>query len=193
MRKVILFMMVTLDGYFEGPDHDLGWHNVNREFNAFAVENMNDADTLLFGRRTYELMAGFWPHYEVRDGDRDNASVAEKMNNLPKIVFSRTLMTVEQSAKWKNVTLVRSNLTEEITNLKQQPGKDLMILGSSNLCVSLLESGLLDELRIMINPVVIGAGTPLFSGIKKEFTFKLLKTRTFESGNILLYYQPSAG
>lgn len=189
MRKVVLFMMVSLDGYFEGPDHDLSWHNVDSEFNAFALENMNDADTFLFGRRTYELMAGFWPKYKAKKGDSDNALVAQKMNNSPKIVFSKTLKNVKESAKWKNATLVRSDLVKEITKLRQQPGKDMLVLASNNLCISLLEYGLLDELRIMVNPVVIGAGTQLFHSIKNKPVFKLLKTKRFKSGNVLLYYK----
>ncbi len=192
MRKVTLFMMVSLDGYFEGPNHDLSWHKVDKEFNEFAVSNMKEADTLLFGRRTYELMAGFWPTHKASLDDKDDATIAEKMNNMPKIVFSRTLKSVKESKNWKNVRLIKENIGEEIKKLKSQEGKELMVLGSSNLCASLLELSLLDELRIMVNPVVIGKGTPLFSGIKNNFKFKLLKTRQFESGNILLYYKPSA-
>ena len=185
-------MMVSLDGYFEGPNHDLSWHNVDKEFNAFAVDNLNESGVLLFGRRTYELMAGFWRTHEARSDDKDDALVTEAMNTMPKVVFSKTLKSVKQGAKWKNITLVNDNIAEEITRLKQKPGKDIMVLGSSNLCVSLLELGLLDEMRIMVNPVVIGNGTPLFDGVIDKFRFRLLKTRTFKSGNILLYYQPSA-
>lgn len=192
MRKVVLFMMVSLDGYFEGPNHDLSWHNVDNEFNAFAVKNLNESGVLLFGRRTYELMANFWPSYKPKKGDKDDILVAQKMNNLPKVVFSKTLKTVKQIRNWNNVTLIKGNIAHEIKRLKNQPGKNLAVFGSSNLSSSLLEMGLLDELRIMINPVVIGKGTPLFNGIKDRFNFKLTKTKTFKSGNILLYYQKAA-
>lgn len=190
MRKMVLFMMVSLDGYFEGPNHDLGWHNVDEEFSKFTVENINESDTLLFGRRTYELMASFWPKHVAKKGDKYDAIVTSKMNNLPKVVFSRTLKTVEESKNWKNITLIKGNIAEEIMKLKRRPGKKLAVLGSSNLCVTMLRLGLLDELRIMVNPVAIGAGTPLFKGIEDRFAFKLLKTRAFKSGNVLLYYKP---
>jgi dihydrofolate reductase len=189
MRKVVLFMMVSMDGYFEGPNHDLSWHNVDKEFNAFAANNMVESGVLVFGRRTYELMANFWPKYKPQAGDSDNAVVTERMNNLPKIVFSKNLKAVSEGENWKNVTLKKGNIAEEIKKLKGQPGKAILVLGSSNLCVSLLEYGLLDELLIMVNPVVIGAGTPLFHGIKDKPRFKLLNTKTFKSGNILLHYQ----
>lgn len=186
-----MFMMVSLDGYFEGPNHDLSWHNVDQEFNAFAAENLNGSEVLLFGKRTYELMAGFWPNYKAKEGDKLGAIVAEKMNSLPKVVFSKTLKTVDWGNKPDNIRLVKGKVAEEITRLKRQHDKNLAVLGSSNLCVSLLELGLLDELRIMVNPVAIGDGTALFNGIKDKVAFKLLKTRRFRSGNVLLYYKPS--
>lgn len=138
MRKAYLFMMVSLDGFFEGPDHDLSWHNVDKEFDAFAAEQLNETGFLLFGRRTYELMAGYWPTYTPQPGDEGDAQVAAKMNSLPKIVFSRTLDSVEWSKEWNNIRLIKDNLEEEITELKRRPGKDLAVFGSSNLCLSLL-------------------------------------------------------
>jgi dihydrofolate reductase len=183
MRKLFLFMMVSLDGFFEGPNHELDWHNVDAEFNEFAAGQLNEVDILLFGRRTYQLMAGYWPTQLAREND---PVVAEKMNNLPKIVFSKTL----EKAEWNNSRLVKENIAEEIMKLKLQPGKDVAIFGSSNLCVSLIQLSLIDELRIMINPVVLGKGNPLFGGIKDKLNLKLLKTKIFRSGNVLLYYQP---
>ncbi len=183
MRKAFLFMMISLDGFFEGPNHELDWHNVDAEFNEFAARMLNDADILLFGRATYQLMASYWPTKSAKEND---PIVAEKMNTLPKIVFSKTLDKVE----WNNSRLVKDNFAEEITKLKQQPGKDLAILGSSNLSLSFIQNGLIDEFRIMVNPVVLGTGNPLFRGINHRLNLKLLKTRTFQSGNVLLYYQP---
>ncbi|HXS15028.1 MAG TPA: dihydrofolate reductase family protein [Candidatus Saccharimonadales bacterium] len=186
MRKVVLFMMVSLDGYFEGENHDLSWHNVDEEFNEYAVRNLDTADTLLFGRKTYQLMESFWP---TTQGLEDDPTVAEKMNTMAKIVFSHSLDKVTQTEHWKNVVLIKDNIAGGIMKLKALPGKDMLVLGSSNLCVSLLEHGLLDELRIMINPVVIGKGTPLFEGIKKVQKFTLISSRNFTSGNVLLTYQ----
>lgn len=184
MRKVFLFMMVTLDGFFEGPGHDIDWHNVDEEFNEFAINQLNDVDMLLFGRVTYEGMASFWPTPFAKEND---PIIAEMMNTTPKIVFSKTL----EKAEWQNTRLVKENVAEEIAKLKQQPGKDLAIFGSSDLAVSLIQMGLLDELRIMVNPVVLGNGKPLLKGIHDKLNLKLLKTMPFRSGNILLYYQPN--
>jgi dihydrofolate reductase len=182
MRRVFLFMMVTLDGFFEGPNQDIGWHNVDEEFNEFAIQQLDDVDTLLFGRVTYEGMASYWPTPFAKEND---PIVADKMNKVSKLVFSKTL----DKAEWDNTRLVREHVAEEISKLKQQPGKDLAIFGSSDLAVSLLQMGLIDELRIMVNPVVLGSGKTLFNGIREKLNLKLLKTRTFRSGNVLLYYQ----
>ncbi len=183
MRKAILFMMVSLDGFFEGPNGEMDWHNVDEEFNEFAKDQLNSVDVLLFGRRTYELMASYWP---TPSATRDSPSIAEKMNALPKIVFSRTL----EEVGWNNSRLIKENIAEEISSLKQRPGKDLIIFGSANLAVSLIQMNLIDEYRIIVNPVVLGKGKPLFKGIHDKLNLKLLKTETFDSGNVLLYYQP---
>ncbi len=190
MRKVFMFNLVTLDGFFEGPNRDISWHNVtsgsgmDEEFNGYAVDMLNSVDTLLFGRVTYELMASYWP---TPDAMKNDPIVAERMNSLPKIVFSRTLDKVE----WNHTRLVKDNIEEEIKNMKKQPGKDMALLGSGSIMSRFAQRGLIDEYRIMVNPVVLGAGTPLFKGIKDRLHLKLLKTRTFRSGNVLLYYQPT--
>ena len=183
MRKVFLFMMVTLDGFFEGPNHEIDWHNVDEEFNEFAIDQLNEVDTILFGRVTYEGMASYWP---TTGAIEDDPEVAARMNAIPKIVFSRTL----DRAEWSNSRLIRENIAEEVLRLKQQQGRDLAIFGSANLTMSLLQMGLIDELRLMVNPVVLGKGKPLFEGIHEKLNLKLIKTRGFRSGNVLLYYQP---
>ena len=183
MRKVILFNMVTLDGFFEGSNGEIDWHNVDEEFNEFAVDQVNAADGLIFGRVTYELMASYWP---TPAAQADDPIVAEKMNTMPKIVFSRTLKTVE----WNNTRLVKGDTVKEISELKQQPGKDLLIFGSADLASTLTNLGLIDEYRIMVNPVVLGKGKPLFKDIKGKLNLRLLRTRNFSNGNVLLYYEP---
>ena len=183
MRKIFLFMMVTLDGFFEGPGQDIGWHNVDEEFNEFAIQQLNNVDMLLFGRVTYEGMASFWPTQFAKEHD---PIVAGKMNSTPKMVFSKTL----ERADWENTVLVKEDIAEEVTKLKQQPGKNLAIFGSANLTASLLQMGLVDELRLMMNPVILGSGTPVFKGIHEKLNLKLLRTQPFRSGNVLLYYQP---
>jgi len=183
MRRVFLFMMVTLDGFFEGPNQEIDWHNVDEEFNEFAINQLNDMDTLLFGRVTYQLMASYWPTQSAKEND---PIVAGKMNTVPKLVFSKTL----DKAEWNNSRVVKENIAEEVSKLKQQQGRDLAIFGSSTLAVTLLQMGFIDELRIMVNPVVLGNGKPLFKGIQEKLNLKLLNTKTFRSGNVLLYYQP---
>jgi len=183
MRKVFVFNMVTLDGYFEGPNREIDWHNVDAEFNEYAVDMLNSVDTLLFGRVTYELMAGYWP---TQDAIKNDPIVAERMNNLPKIVFSKTLDKVA----WSNTRLVKDNIEEEIEKMKKRPGKDMAILGSGSIVSLFAQRGLVDEYRLMVNPVVLGQGNPLFKGIGDRIYLKLLGTRTFRSGNVLLYYGP---
>lgn len=183
MRRVLLSVMTTVDGFFEGPNREIDWHNVDAEFGEFAADQLDSADVLLFGRVTYELMASYWPTPAATMND---PGVAEKMNAKSKIVFSRTL----ERAEWQNTKLVREDGPGEIVKLKHQPGRDLLILGSSDLAVSFLKFGLIDEARIMVNPVVLGDGKRLFKGIENKLTLKLLKTTAFASGNVLLQYQP---
>jgi dihydrofolate reductase len=178
-------MMVSLDGYFEGPGHDLSWHHVDAEFNDFAQAQMKEADTILFGRRTYQLMEGFWPSKAGLEGDPE---VAHLMNETPKVVVSSSLKSVTETKIWKHVQLINENVRDEITKLKKEKGGDIILLASSNLCVSLLEWGLLDEIRIMINPVLIGEGTVLFQGLKGKVELMLVNERKFQSGNVLLTY-----
>jgi dihydrofolate reductase len=183
MRKVVLFNLITLDGFFEGPNRDINWHNVDEEFNEFAIEQTNSADGLIFGRVTYEMMASYWPTEMAITND---PIVARQMNSIPKIVFSRTL----KKADWNNTRLVKDNAAEEISKLKQQPGKDLFIFGSAELAAGLANLGLIDEYRLIVNPVILGSGRPLFTGVNPTIHLNLIKTKTFRNGNILLYYQP---
>jgi len=183
MRKLFVFNLVTLDGYFEGPNREIDWHNVDAEFNEYAIDMLNSVDALIFGRVTYELMASYWPTPDVIKND---PIVAEKMNTLPKIVFSRTLEKVE----WNNTRLVKANIEEEIKKMKKQSGKDMALLGSGSILSQFARQGLMDEYRIMVNPVVLGDGKPLFNDIKDRLNLKFTNTRTFGNGNVLLYYQP---
>ena len=183
MRKLILFNMITLDGFFEGSGQDISWHQVDEEFNDFAIEQIETVDTIIFGRITYEGMASFWPTPLAMETD---PAIAQKMNTVSKIVVSHTL----EKADWNNTRLIKENVFEEIARLKQQSGKDLIIFGSGNLASTFLQQGLIDEIRVIVNPVVLGAGTPLFRDIQ-PLNLTLLKTRTFRNGNVLLYYQPA--
>ncbi|MGE5225107.1 MAG: dihydrofolate reductase family protein [Omnitrophica WOR_2 bacterium] len=178
MRKLILFNMVTLDGFIAGPDGDIGWHNVGEEFNEYAIKQLDEAGGLLFGRVTYDLMTTYWP---TQEAIRNDPEVANRMNQLPKVVFSRKM----EKAGWQNTRLVKVNPADEVKKLKQQPGQDLFLFGSANLAAPLIQNDLIDEFRLMVNPVVLGSGIPEF---QQPLQLKLLRTRPFQNGNVLLVY-----
>jgi dihydrofolate reductase len=184
MKKLLMSNLMTLDGYFEGPNRDISWHNVDAEFNEkHAIPMLNSVSTLIFGRVTYELMANYWP---TPTAIKDDPIVAENMNSLPKIVFSRTL----EKADWNNTRLVSENIEEEIINLKNQPGKDMIILGSGSIVSQFAQHGLIDEYQILLNPIILGTGTPLFKDIPEKLNLKLIKAKADRSGNVLLCYRP---
>ena len=182
MRKLFVFNLITLDGFFEGPNQSIDWHNVDGEFNEFAAEQLAEIDVIVFGRVTYQGMASYWPTSFAIEND---PVIAAKMNSMSKIVISHTL----DKAEWNNTRLIKDNVAEEIAKLKRQPGKDLAVFGSGNLTASLMQMGLVDELRILVNPIVLGRGTPLFQSTADPIKLKLIKTRTFGNGNVLLCYQ----
>jgi dihydrofolate reductase len=183
MRTIFAFLMVTVDGYHESADGDLSWHNVDAEFHEFAIEQLDEADTLLFGRKTYLGMAQFWTSPAALEVD---PATTERMNGYQKIVVSRTLA----SADWSPSTLVSDDVTARLARVKELRGRDIALLGSSDLAASLLSVGLVDELRIMVNPVVLGSGRPALAGASRT-TLELARTRQFGSGNTLLVYRPS--
>jgi dihydrofolate reductase len=183
VRRLYSFLMVTLDGFYEGPDQEFDFWTTDEEFNRFAAGQLRDSDVLIFGRATYGGMASYWPTQGARE---DDPAIAELMNTMPKLVVSTTLA----SADWGDTRVVGANVAEELSKLKQQPGKDLAVLGSPTLTVSLIGMGLLDELRVMVSPVAIGDGKSLFRSTDHRLRLKLLQTRTFSSGNVLLTYQP---
>ena len=183
MRKLTAFNFVTLNGFFKGPKEDISWHRHGAEENEYAAEGLKSGGTLLFGRVTYEMMASYWP---TTVAIKNDPIVAEGMNKADKIVFSRTLKKTE----WSNTRLVKDNIVEEIKKMKQMPGKDMTLLGSGSIVTRFAEQGLIDEYQIMVDPVVLGSGTPIFKGIKHKLDLKLTTTRTFKSGVVLLCYQP---
>jgi dihydrofolate reductase len=182
MRKLFSFNMVTVDGFFDGPTPwDLAWHNTDAEFGEFADEQLKTIGTLIFGRLTYKGMAGYWPSRAALESD---PTIAKAMNSIPKLVVSTTL----QSADWSNSRLLKDHVAEEITRLKQEPGGDLAVFGSANLLASLMRMDLVDEHRL-INPILLGKGTPLFKAADEPQKLKLTASRTFDNGNVLLTYQ----
>jgi len=184
MRKLILMMSVSLDGYFEGPNRELDWQLVDEELHAHFNAGLATMSAFLDGRVTYELMAGYWP---TADADpAAPATVAEFARiwrDMPKFVFSRTL----SRADW-NTTVVRDVVPEEIMKLKAQPGGD-MVIGGADLAASFLRHDLIDEFRIYVQPVLLGTGRPLFRPSEAKVSLRLAETKAFGSGVVLLRYQ----
>jgi len=181
MRRLIMWNMVTLDGLFEGTKSwDIDWHEYvwGEELEQLSIEQLKSADMLLFGRVTYQGMASYWPSA--------TGEVADFMNSIPKVVFSRTL----DKADWSNTRLVNTNAQDEVAKLKQQPGKDLLIFGSGDLSSSLMRNGLIDEYRLGMTPVVLGGGNALFKPSPGRLRMKLLEARPLKSGCVILRYEP---
>jgi len=183
MRKIFAFFFASLDGYHEAPGRDISWHRADEEFSDFDLAQLDEADTYLFGRVTYQGMAEFWP---TKAGLEADPEVAERLNSRPKVVVSRTL----RDAGWANTTVVAAEVDGELRKLKEQPGKDIEVIGSAILTAYLLQAGLLDELRVLVNPVLIGGGSPAFP-VAAPVSLELLATRQFGNGNVLLTYRPA--
>jgi len=186
MPKLTVFNSISVDGYFKAPDGDLGWaHRADdAEWNEFVAGNASQAGgRLLFGRVTYEMMASYWPTPMAAQND---PIVAKGMNELQKIVFSRTLDKVT----WKNTRLVKGDLAKEVRNLKKDPGDDIVVLGSGSIVAQLAREDLIDEYQLVTVPVVLGKGTTLFHGLDRQVPLKRTKTRAFKNGNVLVCYEP---
>jgi dihydrofolate reductase len=185
MRKLIVFNHVTLDGYFTDRNGDMRWAHAGRddaEFNAFVASNASGDGQLLFGRITYELMASYWPTPIALKND---PVVAEGMNRMSKVVFSRTLDRVS----WSNTKLVKGDLAGEVRRMKNEPGTGMAILGSGSIVSQLSLEGLIDEYQVVVNPIVLGKGRTMFDDIKARLNLKLTKTRAFGSGKVYLCYE----
>ncbi|MEL0455405.1 dihydrofolate reductase family protein [Flavobacteriaceae bacterium SZ-1-7] len=179
MRKLIMWNIITLDGYFEGNQSwDLPFHNVvwGEELEKLSIEQLHAADYLVFGRVTYEGMAAYWIN--------EKGEIADLMNSIPKIVFSKTL----KSAEWNNTTLINENASAEIKKLKEEGEKDLYVFGSANLSETFVNDNLFDEYRIGVAPVILGSGRPLFkTGIASQ-NLSLVSTQPLKTGGVVLKY-----
>lgn len=164
--------MESVDGFHEGLTKDRVWHNVHAEFEDFAVRQLDKADMLVFGRVTYELMAVLWP---LTTAEESSSLVASRMNCMPKVIFSTTF----KSASWAGSTLLSGDATHEMADLKGQSAGELLVLGSARLTSGFMRAGLLDELRIMVNPVVFGQGTSLFHDARKRSAWSFLLRAPF--------------
>ncbi len=186
MRKLQVFNSVSLDGYFTDERNDMSWaHRQDPEWMSFTTGNAAGEAELLFGRVTYDMMAGFWP---TPQATQVMPQVAEAMNRMRKFVVSRTL----EQAAWQNTRLIKGDLTTEVRNLKQQPGPDLLVMGSGTIVAQLTEARLVDEYQIVVTPIVLGRGRTLFEGVTGKPALHLTKSRAFENGNVVVWYQLEA-
>ena len=187
MRRLIVFNMISLDGYFADENGDMSWTHSDRsndaEFDEFVQNNAKGGGELLFGRKTYDLMASYWPTPAAMKND---PVVAEGMNNMTKVVFSRTM----DKAAWKNTKLVKGDIVETVRKLKEEPGKGMVIMGSGEIISQLAPEGLIDEYQILVIPIVLGKGRTMFEGMTKMLKLKLTSSRAFKNGNVFIRYEP---
>jgi dihydrofolate reductase len=185
MRKLVVFNHVSLDGYFVDSKGDMSWahRKEDAEWSQFSSENASGGagGQFLFGRITYEMMASYWPTVTAA---KSEPVVAGAMNGAEKIVFSRTL----DKATWRNTRLVKGDLATEVRKLKAEEGKDILIFGSGSIVSQLAQQSLIDQYKLVVNPVVLGNGRTMFEGVRDKLTLKLSSTRAFGNGNVLLTY-----
>ncbi len=182
MRRLIAAINMTLDGFC---DHTAGI--ADDELHQHYNELLSNADTILFGRITYQLMESYWPSVVKNPtGNKPTDEFAVLIDNISKIVFSHTLKNVD----WKNVKLAKGGIKKEVLELKQQAGKNILT-GSPSLIVMLNQLDLIDEYQLCVQPIVLGSGLPLFKNVKDKINLRLLKTKTFGSGAVTLYYEPA--
>jgi dihydrofolate reductase len=180
MRKLIYAINVTLDGY---ADHEAGI--ADDELHTFFAELLRHSGAELYGRVTYELLASYWPLApDLPTSTPSEIDFANEANRIPKIVFSKTL----EKAEWNNSRLVRGDAVEEVLKLKNQPGKDLLV-GGLSLASSLMDAGLVDEYWLVVQPILLGKGTPLTRDLHHRVDLKLLEIKPFKSGVVALHYQ----
>src|SRR6266487_973152 len=195
LRRIIMFNRVTADGYFAAPDGNLNWVVPDDTLDSAGVEAIPSVDTILFGRRTYEMFERFWPRAlddssTAADphaaGRRSPAmrAMAIWINEATKLVFSRTLKDVT----WKNSRLVHELDPREIEAMKRQPGRNMIVFGSGSLVSQLTQHGLIDEYQFVVSPILLGSGRPMFSGGSKSSALDLIEVNKYQSGNVMLRY-----
>lgn len=188
MRKLVVFLHSTLDGFVEGPNGamDIGWVAYDSELETFANDVLTHADTIVWGRNTYEMMHDYWPSVPSDPNATDyELNHAKWIENVEKVVFSKTLDSVE----WNNTTLVNDNIEETINQLKQQDGNDIVVLGSPRFAHHLMDLNVVDEFKITVSPTLIGGGLPLFKNINNKLDLNLKNHKAFGSGALGLVYE----
>ncbi len=187
MRKVALHMMTTLDGCVAGPNGELDWlFNVeSKGRNDYVFKLYSEADGILVGRQTYLACAGYWPSAETKGGKE--GEFAHFMNNLPKYVVTTTLDKVD----WANSSIVKGSLADGVARLKQQSGSHIVLIGGLRTVQSMIKLGLIDEFHLMMHPVALGHGMPLFDGLPEQLGLELIDAKPFDQGVVGLHYRPS--
>lgn len=183
MRTLNVFNFTTLNGFYKGPGEDISWNQHGSEENEHAENGLQSGNILLFGRRTYDMMAGFWPTEQAK---QMMPEVAEGMNKAEKIVISHSLT----NPSWNNTRVIGGDIGKAIRELKASAGKDITILGSGTIVLQLTDLRLIDSYQLMINPVALGDGTPLFQGIKQPLNLKLVNSSILKNGMLVLDYVP---
>jgi dihydrofolate reductase len=186
MRKIIVSNLISLDGFFAGPNGEIDWFVTGEDFFEDSAATFEAIDAILFGRITYEGMLSYWTSQEAIEGD---PVIAARMNEQNKIVFSKTLDKVEWG-KWDNARLIKGDLGEAVRKLKAQPGKNMIIFGSGQIVAALTQLGLIDVYMTFINPVVLGSGKSMFAGVDHAVKLKLTDSKIFKSGVARLTYEP---
>jgi dihydrofolate reductase len=188
VRRIIASEFISADGYIVGPKEDMSWvmGRFNEEMGKYVGDLMASMDTVLLGRVTYRIMAGAWPNLTEQQSPG-----AGRMNAARKVVLSRTLMKAPWG-KYDPATIVSDAVEKRIRELKEKPGKNIVIYGSANAVQNLTQMGLIDEYQLLVHPVFLGEGKPLFKGMERALDLKLVKTQTFSNGVDVLYYRPQA-
>ena len=183
MRTLMVFNSVSLDGYFTDARNDMSWaHRNDPEWQEFTSGNAGGGGTLLFGRVTYDMMKSFWPTPVAKQTMPD---VADAMNKLQKVVFSRTM----EKTDWENTRLVKGDLASEVRKLKEEPGPGMVIMGSGTIVAQLTAARLIDEYQIVTVPVILGSGRTMFENVPDKVSLALTKTRSFVNGNVVSWYR----
>ena len=191
MRKISVFIHITVDGFFAGPHGEIDWFKVIKkddEWDKYThQQSAKSGNTLIFGHTTYEMMKSYWP---TPDAIKNDPGMARVVNNSQKIVFSKTLQNVEEGPNWKNIKLYHEINPEEIIKLKEQAGEDFTILGSGSIIQQFANFGLIDEYHLVVVPIILGAGKSLFKDVK-NMNMNLLGARAFKNGIVFLKYRPA--